>query len=126
MLGYALGLLFAGMYIAVNIAVIGYFVRFQRAEFNPIKHVIVPIVGVILMIPAFVSASPGGVTIPIIDLEIPSLAPPYSFAPPVVAIWMAVGVVIGLVLWFQRRSALSTVALAMGETDGEQPAGVPA
>jgi amino acid transporter len=130
-LGYALGLLFAGMYIAVNLAVIGYYFRFQRAEFNPIKHILVPIVGVILMIPAFVSASPGGVTIPIIDLEIPSLAEPYSFAPPVVAVWMIVGVVIGLVLWVRRRAALGTVALAMGESDREQspteqPTGAPA
>ena len=118
-LGYALGLLFAGMYIAVNFAVIGYYLRWQRAEFNPLKHLVVPIVGVILMIPAFLSASPGGVTIPIIDLEIASLAPPYSFAPPLVAIWMIVGVVIGLVLRASRPAALGTVGLAMGETEGD-------
>ena len=121
-LGYALGLLFAGMYIAVNLAVIGYYFRFARDEFNPIKHVLVPIVGVILMIPAFVSASPGGVTIPIIDLEIPSLAEPYSFAPVVVAIWMVVGIVIGVLLYLMRREALGTVADAMGETDAPPPA----
>ncbi len=118
-LGYALGLLFAGMYIAVNLAVIGYYLRWQRPEFNAIKHVLVPIVGVILMIPAFVSASPGGITIPIIDLEIPSLSAPYSFAPPLVAIWMIVGIVLGLVLRASRPAALATVGVAMGESEGE-------
>ncbi|HSS36264.1 MAG TPA: APC family permease [Patescibacteria group bacterium] len=118
-LGYALGLLFAGMYIAVNLAVIGYYLRWQRPEFNAIKHVLVPIVGVILMIPAFVSASPGGITIPIIDLEIPSLSAPYSYAPPLVAIWMIVGIVLGLVLRASRPAALATVGVAMGESEGE-------
>jgi amino acid transporter len=118
-LGYALGLLFAGMYIAVNLAVIGFYLRWQRDEFNVLKHIVVPIVGVILMIPAFVSASPGGLTIPIIDLEIPSLAAPYSFAPPIVAIWMVVGIVIGLYLRARRPAALETVGVAMGEAEGD-------
>jgi amino acid transporter len=118
-LGYALGLLFAGMYIAVNLAVIAYYYRFQRADFNPLKHVIVPIVGVILMIPAFISASPGGITIPIIDLDITSLAPPYSFAPPLVAIWMIAGIVLGLILRATRPAALGTVGVAMGETEAD-------
>ena len=118
-LGYALGLLFAGMYIAVNIAVIGYYMRWQRPEFSVLKHVVVPVIGVILMIPAFVSASPGGITIPIIDLAIPSLSPPYSFAPPLVAIWMIGGIVIGLVLRSTRPAALATVGVAMGESETE-------
>ena len=33
-IGYSLGLLFAGMYIAVNIAAIGYYLGEGRAEFN--------------------------------------------------------------------------------------------
>ena len=118
-LGYALGLLFAGMYIAVNLAVIGYYLRWRRDEFNVLKHIVVPVVGVILMIPAFVSASPGGLTIPIIDLEIAPLSAPYSFAPPVVAIWMVAGIVIGLFLRMQRPAALETVGVAMGEAEAD-------
>ena len=44
-IGYALGLLFAGMYVAVNLAVIGFYLGERRAEFNPIKHLVVPILG---------------------------------------------------------------------------------
>jgi hypothetical protein len=107
------------MYIAVNLAVIGYYLRFQRDVFNPLKHLVVPIVGVILMIPAFISASPGGVTIPIIDLDISSLAPPYSFAPPLVAVWMLAGIIIGIVLYARRPAALGTVGEAMGEGESD-------
>lgn len=118
-LGYALGLLFAGMYIAVNAAAIGYYLRSQRAEFNVVKHVVVPVLGIILMIPAFISASPGGVTIPIIDLPIASLGEPYSFAPIFVAVWMIVGIVIGLVWRSSRPAEMGMVGQAMGE--GEIP-----
>ncbi len=117
-LGYALGLLFAGMYIAVNLACIGYFLREGRAEFNVIKHVVVPILGVMAMIPAFISVV-GGVTIPIINLELAALVEPYVWAPSLVAIWMIVGVVIGLFLRMQRPAALRTIGLAMGETEGD-------
>ena len=117
-LGYALGLLFAGMYIAVNVAVIGFYLRERRDEFNIVKHVVVPVVGVILMIPAFISTI-GGVTIPIIDLELSALTAPYSYAPLFVAAWMVVGIVIGLYLWTSRREAIGRVGQAMGETESD-------
>ena len=84
-IGYALGLLFAGMYIAVNLAVIGYYAGERRNEMNPIKHIVVPVVGVILLIPAFLGVL-GGLTIPILDIKLDPLAPPYSVVPPLVAI----------------------------------------
>ena len=46
-IGYAIGLSFAGMYMAVNLATIGYFWREQRAEFNWFKHLIIPVIGFI-------------------------------------------------------------------------------
>ena len=72
-IGYALGLLFAGMYVAVNLAVIGFYRGERRAEFNPIKHLVIPILGVILLIPAFLGVL-GGLTIPILDIDLDPLA----------------------------------------------------
>ena len=118
-IGYAIGLSFAGMYMAVNLATIGYFWREQRAEFNWFKHLVVPIVGFILMIPAFLGVV-GGVTVPIIGLELAPLVPPYSYVPPLVGIWVLVGIVIGLYLWASEREKLRSVREAMGET--EEPA----
>src|SRR4030095_13029619 len=69
-LGTMIGLLFAFMYIAVNLACIGFYLREGRSEFNVLKHLVVPILGVIAMIPA-VLAVIGGVTIPILNVELP-------------------------------------------------------
>ena len=87
-LGTAVGLLFAGMYILVNLACIGYFMRERRSEFNPLKHLVVPILGVIAMIPA-VLAVIGGVTIPILDVELAPYENSLRFTAPVVGVWVA-------------------------------------
>ena len=100
-IGYALGLLFAGMYIAINVAAIGFFLGEQRADFNPLKHLVIPLLGVLAMIPAFISVL-GGITIPILDVPIPPLTEPYSLIPPLVAIWMLAGIV--LYFWLRVRS----------------------
>jgi len=113
-IGYALGLLFAGMYIAVNAAVIGFYLGERRDEFNPLKHLIVPILGVLLMIPAFLSVL-GGLTIPILDVPVPALTEPYNYVPPMVAAWMIAGVI--LYVWLRSRSpeAIQRIGDVMGE-----------
>ena len=124
-IGYAIGLSFAGMYMAVNLATIGYFWREQREEFSWFKHLIVPVLGFILMIPAFLGVV-GGVTIPILDLTLAPLTEPYSLVPPLVGVWMLIGAIIGLYFWFREREKLRSVRLAMGESDEEvAAAGVP-
>ena len=120
-IGYAIGLSFAAMYMAVNFATIGYFWREQRAEFSWFKHLVIPIIGFIAMIPAFFGVL-GGVTLPILDLKLAPLGEPYSYVPPLVGIWMLVGVVIGLYFWFRERDKLKSVREAMGETDADADA----
>ena len=114
-IGYALGLLFAGMYIAVNVAVIGFYLGERRDEFNPLKHLVIPVLGVLLMIPAFLSVL-GGLTIPILDVPIPALTAPYNYVPPLVLVWMIVGVV--LYFWLRARNAdaMARIGEAMGES----------
>jgi amino acid transporter len=113
-IGYALGLLFAGMYIAVNIASLGYYMGERRAELNVVKHVIVPIVGVILLIPAFLGVL-GGLTIPLLDITLPPLASPYNIVPPLVGIWMLAGIVVYFVLRSRNASTLERVGDVMVE-----------
>ena len=113
-IGYALGLLFAGMYIAVNLATIGFYWRARRDEFSWIKHLVVPIVGVLLLIPAFLGVL-GGLTIPILDIKLDPLAQPFDIVPPLVAIWMIAGVIIGAVLWSRRSSQLQSLGDAVAE-----------
>jgi amino acid transporter len=113
-IGYALGLLFAGMYIALNIAAIGYYLGEGRAEFNPIKHVVVPIVGVILLIPAFLGVL-GGLTIPILNVPILPLASPFDVVPPLVGVWMLAGIVLYFVLRSSRPDTIQRVGDVVSE-----------
>jgi amino acid transporter len=113
-IGYSLGLLFAGMYMAVNIASLGYYMNEGRAEMNVIKHVIVPIVGVILLIPAFLGVL-GGLTIPLLDITLPPLASPYNVVPPLVGLWMVAGIVLYFVLRARSASTLERVGDVVSE-----------
>jgi amino acid transporter len=113
-IGYMLGLSFAAMYVTVNVATIGYFLGEGRSEFNPIKHVVVPVLGIIAMVIGFVSAL-GGVTIPVINAEIPPLSAPFSYAPLIVAIWVVVGVGLYFFLRMRDPQATSEIGAAVAE-----------
>jgi len=107
-LGTLVGLLFAIMYIAVNLACIGYYLGEGRSEFNALKHLVVPVLGVIAMIPA-VLAVIGGVTIPILNVTLPPYANSLQYTAPVVAIWLVLGIVAYFVLRSQNPEALARV-----------------
>jgi amino acid transporter len=113
-IGTMLGLLFAAMYIAVNAAAIGYFLREGRSEFNVLKHLVVPILGILAMIIGFLSAL-GGVTIPIIGLSLPSLPEPYNYAPVVAGIWMLIGLVAYFFLRSRSPEAIGQLGAAVAE-----------
>jgi len=113
-IGYSLGLLFAGMYVAVNVAVIGYYFREQRSEFSPIKHVVVPILGILLLIPAFLGVL-GGLTIPFFDIKLDPLKTPYDVVPLLVLIWMILGVVAYFFVRSRTPDALARVGDVMTE-----------
>jgi amino acid transporter len=75
------------IYIAVNISCTIFYLRERRAEFNPFKHLLVPIVGVAMFVPAWLTA----IGIPAFKF-IAKLEYPLSLAGPVVAIWYVVGI----------------------------------
>ena len=113
-IGYALGLLFAAMYVAVNLAVIGFYWRERRSDFSPLKHLVIPILGILLLIPAFLGVL-GGLTIPLFDIKLDPLKTPYDIVPLLVLIWMILGVV--AYFWLRSRSpdALTRVGDVMTE-----------
>ena len=121
-LGTMIGLLFALMYIAVNVACIAYYLREGRSEFNFFKHILVPVLGVIAMIPA-VLAVIGGVTIPILNLELPPYENSLRFTAPVVGIWLVLGVVAYFVLRSRNPEALARVDDVYGGDSVATPEG---
>ncbi len=116
-LGTMLGLIFAGIYILVNVACFGYYWRERRDEFNVIKHVVVPIIGVIAMIPALLAVI-GGLTIPIFDVELPPYDNYLRFTAPIVGVW----VVLGIGAYFYLRSSNPAALDRVGEVYGDAPA----
>jgi len=117
-IGTMLGLLFAGMYMAVNLAVIGFYWRERRDEFNAFKHFVIPIIGVLAMVPALLSVI-GGLTIPLFDVELPAYTTSLRFTAPIVGAWMLIGIVIFIVLWMTNRAALAR----MGDVYGGEGSG---
>jgi amino acid transporter len=115
-LGTMLGLLFAGIYILVNLACIGYFWRVRRDEFNVIAHVVVPVIGVIAMIPALLAVI-GGVTIPILDVTLDPYDTYLRFTAPIVGAWVVLGVIVYFVLRMQNPAALDRVDEVYGGED---------
>lgn len=112
-IGTMLGLLFAGMYMAVNLAVIGFYWREKRDEFNVLKHLVVPLLGVLAMIPAMMSVI-GGLTIPFFDVNLPAYTNSLRFTAPIVGAWMAIGIVIYFVLRATNRAALAKMTEVYG------------
>jgi hypothetical protein len=102
------------MYVAVNLAVIGFYYRERRSEFSPIKHLVVPILGILLLIPAFLGVL-GGLTIPLFDIKLDPLASPYDVVPLIVLVWMILGVVAYFVLRTRSPDALTRVGDVMTE-----------
>jgi amino acid transporter len=118
-IGTMLGLLFAGMYMAVNLAVIGFYWREKRDQFNVIKHLLIPILGVLAMIPAIMSVI-GGLTIPFFDIKLDPYTTSLRFTAPIVGVWMAIGAVIFVVLWFRNRPALERMSQVYGGESSDE------
>jgi amino acid transporter len=85
--------IFAPMYVLLNLACLLYFLRFRRDEFKVLRHGVLPILGALAFIPAFFA----GAGIPAFSF-ISALPKPLSYAGPVAAVWMVIGVVYLLVL----------------------------
>ncbi|MGI5134896.1 APC family permease [Streptomyces sp. CA-106110] len=81
-----------GVYIVVNFACAGYFLRRRRELFSPARHLLFPLLGVAAFVPALLTAA----GLPVFDF-VSALSAPVSYAGPVVGVWMAAGVVVLLV-----------------------------
>ncbi|HKS99780.1 MAG TPA: APC family permease [Rugosimonospora sp.] len=114
----ALVVLIVAVYIVTNLACIGYFLRAGRAEFHPVPHLVLPVLGILAFIPAWLTAA--GLRAPGLPF-ITKLTPPSSYAAPAAAAWMLLGVVYLVVL--HRRGPDRVAGVALVPLD--EPAPVP-
>jgi amino acid transporter len=88
------------IYIALNLACVGFYLRERRSEFNVVRHLIVPVLGVLAFIPAIMAAlGLGEGVLPFIT----ALPYPLNLAGPVVAGWLGLGLLYLLYLTFTGR-----------------------
>jgi amino acid transporter len=107
MIGTALVITLVGIYLVMNVACIGYFVR-KSHGFNLVSHVIVPVLGILAFIPAWLAGA--GIKAPGLSFITP-LSAPFSYMGPAVAIWMIIGIIYLIVLLMVRRQRIMDVAL---------------
>lgn len=122
MLGTGIVIIIAAVYIIVDAACIGYFLR-HRDELKPILHIVVPILGIVAFIPAWLDAA--GIRA---FSFISALPAPISYMGPAVGVWMLLGVVYLVFHWHthpERVVAVGDVHLdrAPGDEDGGESLG---
>jgi amino acid transporter len=113
------------IYIVLNLACVGYYLRRRRDEFNVLLHLVLPVLGVLAFVPAISTA----LGVKLLDFITP-LTWPYSLSGPVVAGWLGLGVVYLVILYVagkrDRIDALGLVHDASPESEAAPRASVDA
>ena len=108
------------IYIAVNISCIVYFWRECRQEFNVLRHLLFPVLGIVLFVPGFFT----GLGIPVFRF-ISKLTYPLNLAGVVIAGWYAIGVVLMIYFWVRHPDRIRDTGKVFIEADaphlGESP-----
>src|SRR4249919_2583078 len=95
MVATALVIVLAAIYILMNAACIGFFAR-RGSGFNPLLHLVIPVLGIITFVPAWLTAA--GIDV---FSFISPLPVPYSYMGPGVAGFMIIGVI--YLIYLYRR-----------------------
>ncbi len=103
------------IYITLNVACIGFYLRERRSEFNVLLHLILPVLGVLTFIPAIMAAL--GIGQSLISFITP-LPYPLNLAGPVVAGWLGLGLLYLIYLYASghgdRARALNQLYVSEG------------
>ncbi|OIJ68621.1 APC family permease [Streptomyces mangrovisoli] len=106
-----------GVYIVVNLACAGYFLRRGRPALKPVRHLVFPLLGIVAFVPALLTAA----GLPAFDF-VTGLTAPVSYAGPVVGAWMAAGVVVLLVLLRRHPDRIAETARVHLDEPAPSPA----
>jgi amino acid transporter len=104
MLGTGLVIILAAIYILMNASVIGYFAR--QGRLHPVSHVLIPVLGIIAFVPAWLTAA--GIKA---FSFVAKLSPPVSYMGPAVGVWMILGVIYLVYLYRTAPRRITEVGL---------------
>jgi amino acid transporter len=111
----ALVVIVVPVYMLANLACIGFFSKHRKEERHWLSHVVVPILGLLFLVPGFLSVA--GITgIPGLSF-IAALSAPYSYAPWFMAVWVIIG--IAVLFWVQSKNPSAIDAVAHIHLDEE-------
>jgi amino acid transporter len=108
MVGTGLVIMIVAVYILMNAACLGFFVRSPHHKTNVVSHVLIPILGIAAFVPAWCA----GAGIKIHGLSFISPLPkPLSYMGPSVAVWMVLGLIYLIYLYVRDRQRVVDVGL---------------
>jgi amino acid transporter len=119
MIGTGLVILLVGIYLVVNVACIGFFAR-RSHGFNLVSHLLVPVIGIVAFIPAWLAGA--GIKVPGLSFITPLTAPD-SYMGPAIAAWMVLGLLYLGYLYLRHPQRVVDVGLIHLDA---QPAAEPA
>jgi amino acid transporter len=105
MIATGLVIVIAAIYILMNAACIGFFVR-RRTGLNPLLHIVIPVLGILTFIPAWLTAA----GIKVFSFVTP-LAPPLSYMGPGVGGFMVLGLIYMIYLYRTDPGRINDVGL---------------
>jgi amino acid transporter len=105
MVGTGLVIVLAAIYILMNAACIGFFAR-RGQRMNPLLHVLIPVLGIVAFVPAWLTAA----GIKAFSFVAP-LTAPVSYMGPAVGIFMLIGVIYLIVLYRTAPDRVTDVGL---------------
>jgi amino acid transporter len=109
MVATALVIVIVAVYILMNAACIGFFAR-RRSGFNPLLHLVIPVLGILAFVPAWLTAA----GIDVFSFIAP-LTPPISYMGPGVAGFMIIGVI--YLIYLYRRHPRRVVEVGLVHLD---------
>jgi amino acid transporter len=112
MVGTGLVIVLVAIYILMNAACIGFFARPGR-KFNPLLHLIIPIVGIAFFVPAWLTSA----GLKVFSFVAP-LSPPYSYMGPAVGIFMILGVI--YLIYLYRHDPRRVVEVGLVHIDPQE------
>jgi amino acid transporter len=105
MVATGLVIVLAAIYILMNAACMGFFIK-RGSGLNPLLHIVIPVLGIITFVPAWLTAA----GIDVFSFIAP-LAAPYSYMGPGVAGFMILGVIYMIYLYRTAPERITDVGL---------------
>jgi amino acid transporter len=105
MVATALVIVLAAIYILMNAACMGFFMK-RGSGLNPLLHIVIPVLGIITFVPAWLTSA----GIKVFSFVAP-LAPPYSYMGPGVGGFMILGVIYMIYLYRTAPQVITDVGL---------------